>query len=183
MNAGLFAGLGRSWWVLVLYGVIAVLFGIAAFVWPARTAVAIAWAFGVMALAEGAASVIALFSREVKVSKGWLALYAVASLLFGAMAVLNPVKTASLLLLLLAAWLVVAGIWRIVLAIRIRKEITGEWLIALSGVLAIVLGAMLAMSPAAGLVTVALWVGLGALFYGVLQIIAGFRLRKLATAL
>ena len=147
-----------------------------------RTAVAIAWAFGVMALAEGLLSLFALVRREVAVSKGWLALYGVASLAFGVMAVINPVKTASLLLLLMAAWLVVAGLWRIVLAIRIRKEITGEWMIALSGVLAIVLGVMFVMSPAAGLVTVALWVGLGALVYGVLQIAAGFRLRRLATA-
>lgn len=183
MSAGLFAGLGRSWWVLVLYGLIAVLFGIAAFAWPARTAVALAWAFGVMALAEGVLSLIALLRREVSVSRGWLALYGLASLAFGAMAVLNPVKTASLLLLLLAVWLIIAGLWRIVLAIRIRKEITGEWMIALSGVLAIVLGVMFAMSPAAGLVTVALWVGLGALVYGVLQIVAGFRLRRMATAL
>lgn len=183
MSAGLFASLGRSWWVLVLYGVIAVVFGILAFLWPAKTAIAMAWAFGVMALAEGILSVFALFRRDVAVSRGWLALYALTSLVFGVLAVSNPLKTASILLLFLAAWLIVAGVYRIVLAIRIRKEITGEWMIALSGVLAIVLGGLFLMSPAAGLVTVALWMGLGALVYGVLQIVAGFRLRRLATAL
>jgi uncharacterized membrane protein HdeD (DUF308 family) len=64
----------------------------------------------------------------------------------------------------------------------VRKEIEGEWLIALSGVLAIALGVMFFVHPAAGLVTVALWIGVVALVYGVLQIIAGFRLRKLAKA-
>lgn len=183
MSAGLFASLGRSWWVLVLYGAIAVVFGILAFLWPAKTAIAMAWAFGVMALAEGVLSAIALLRRDVAVSRGWLALYALASLVFGVLAVSNPIKTAGILLLFLAAWLIVAGVYRIVLAIRIRKEITGEWMIALSGVLAIVLGGLFLMSPAAGLVTVALWMGLGALVYGVLQIVAGFRLRRLATAL
>lgn len=182
MSAGLFASLGRSWWVLVLYGVIAVLFGIGAFLWPGKTAIAIAWAFGVMALAEGVLSLIALFSRDIAVSKGWLALYALASLVFGVLAVLNPVATAGILLLFLAAWLLVAGIYRIVLAIRIRKEVTGEWMIALSGVLAITLAVLFVMRPAAGLVTVALWIGVAALFYGVLQIMAGFRLRRLAKA-
>ncbi|MFC3550792.1 HdeD family acid-resistance protein [Lysobacter cavernae] len=180
MNVGLLAGLGRSWWVLVVYGVIAVLFGVAAFAWPGTTAVAIAWAFGVMALAEGVTSVIALFRKDVAISKGWLALYAIASLVFGVLAVLNPVTTAGVLLLFLAAWLLVAGIYRIVFAIRVRKEIEGEWLIALSGVLAIVLGGLFVAYPGAGLLTVALWIGAGALIYGVLQIIAGFRLRKLA---
>ncbi|HEY5805501.1 MAG TPA: DUF308 domain-containing protein [Lysobacter sp.] len=178
-STGLLASLGRSWWVLVVYGVIAVLFGISAFLWPGSTAVAIAWAFGVMALAEGVISVIALFRKDVSVSKGWLALYAIASIAFGIMGVMHPLAVAGILLLLLAVWLVVAGIWRIVLAIRIRKEIEGEWLIALSGVLAIALGVLFLGRPAAGLLTVSLWIGVTALFYGVLQIIAGFRLRKL----
>ena len=180
MNAGLLRTVGRSWWVLVLYGVIGVLFGIAAFMWPAKTAVAIAWAFGVMAIAEGVLSLLALFDRNVSVSKGWLALYALASLAFGLVAVSNPVVTAGVLLLILAAWLLVAGIYRIVLAIRIRKEVTGEWMIALSGVLAILLAVLFVARPAVGLVTVALWIGVAALFYGVLQVMAGFKLRKLA---
>lgn len=180
MSTGLFASLGRSWWVLVLYGVIAVVFGIGAFLWPGKTAVAIAWAFGVMALAEAVTSLIALFSANSPISKGWLALYALLSLVFGFIAVSNPLKVAGLLLMCLAAWLLIAGIYRIVLAIRIRKEIEGEWLIALSGLLAIALAVLFVVEPAAGLVTVALWIGAAALVYGVLQIIAGFRLRKLA---
>ncbi|MFC3815449.1 HdeD family acid-resistance protein [Lysobacter sp. GCM10012299] len=181
-STGLLASLGRSWWVLVVYGVIAVLFGISAFAWPGSTAIAIAWAFGVMALAEGVISLVALFRKDVTVSKAWLAVYAIASIAFGLMAVMHPLAVAGVLLLLLAVWLVIAGIWRIVLAIRVRKEIEGEWLIALSGVLAIALGVMFFVHPAAGLVTVALWIGVVALVYGVLQIIAGFRLRKLAKA-
>ena len=180
MNAGLLRTVGRSWWVLVLYGVIGVLFGIAAFMWPAKTAVAMARGFGVMAIAEGVLSALALFDRNVSVSKGWLALYALASLAFGLVAVSNPVVTAGVLLLILAAWLLVAGIYRIVLAIRIRKEVTGEWMIALSGVLAILLAVLFVARPAVGLVTVALWIGVAALFYGVLQVMAGFKLRKLA---
>jgi uncharacterized membrane protein HdeD (DUF308 family) len=182
MSAALFGSLKRSWWVLVLYGVIGVLFGISAFLWPAKTAIALAWAFGVMALAEAVLSIVALVSKDVAVSKAWLVLYALVSLVFGLVAVANPVKTAKVLLLLLAAWLIVAGVYRIVLAIRIRKEITGEWMIALSGLLAIVLGVMFLASPAAGLVTVVLWIGLIALVYGVLQVMAGFRLRKLGQA-
>lgn len=177
------AGLSRSWWVLVLYGVIGVLFGLASIAWPGKTAVALTWAFGVMALAEGIISLLALFKKDVAISKGWLAVYALASLLFGAMAVSNPLATAGVLLLFLAAWLLVAGVYRIVVAIRVRKEIEGEWLIALSGVLAIALAVLFVMYPVAGLVTLALWIGIGALIYGVLQIIAGFRLRKWVRAI
>ena len=79
---------------------------------------------------------------------------------------------------MLSFWLIVAGVFRIVFAIRVRKEIVGEWLIALSGVLAIVLGVVFLRNPAIGLFTTAIWIGAGALAYGVLQVFAGFRFRK-----
>ncbi len=116
------------------------------------------WALGVLALAEGVVSLFAAFSNKIAMSKGWVLLYAVVSILFGIMAIANPVSMAGALLLFLAAWLVVAGVYRIIFAIRVRKEIKGEWLIALSGVLSIVLGVLFVLSPMTGLVVTALWI-------------------------
>lgn len=169
--------LSKSWWILVLYGVLAVVFGISAVMQPLAAAAAIAWFFGVLAIAEGLASVVGLFSAGAGVSKGWTLLYALASLAFGVLTVINPLATAGIAVLLLAAWLVVAGIYRIIFAVRVRHHVRGEWLIVLSGVLSIVLGLLFASAPATGLAVTTLWVGIGALFYGVLQIIAGFKLR------
>jgi uncharacterized membrane protein HdeD (DUF308 family) len=140
--------------------------------------VALAWAFGIMALAEGVASVFALFHRHVAISRGWLVLYALASIVFGVLAIMHPLAVANVLLLFIAAWLIVAGIYRIVFAIRVRKEIKGEWMIALSGVLAILLGVMFMAYPLAGLLTLAIWIGAAALIYGVLQLIAGVRMQR-----
>ncbi|MNN05081.1 acid-resistance membrane protein [compost metagenome] len=98
------------------------------------------------------------------------------------LAILNPLATASVLLLFLAAWLVVAGIYRIVFAIRVRKQIQGEWLLIVSGLLAVALGVMFALNPLSGLVVASLWIGALALIYGVLQIIVAFRLRSLGKA-
>ena len=179
MAANLLGKAGRSWWVPVLYGVIGILFGLVALAKPFQAALAMAWAFGVMALAEGITSVVALFAKDVAVSKGWLALYALASIVFGLLAVANPAATAGALILLLAAWLIVGGVFRIVFAIRVRKEIQGEWLIALSGVLAIVLGLLFIGSPGLGLFATTVWVGAAALVYGAIQVVAGFKLRKL----
>lgn len=176
---GLLPLIGRSWWVLLLYGILGVIFGLFALARPLAAATAMVWALGVLALAEGVVSLFAAFSNKVAVSKGWVLLYAVVSILFGIMAVANPVSMAGTLLLFLAAWLVVAGVYRIIFAIRVRKEIKGEWLIALSGVLSIVLGILFVLSPMTGLVVTALWIGAGALIYGVLQIAAAFKLRAL----
>lgn len=179
MSTNLLGQVGRSWWVLVVYGVISLIFGLIAVFQPFQAGIALAWAFGIMALVEGAISVVALFSPEAGLSKGWVALYALASIVFGVLAVMNPVAMAGALLLVAAAWLIVAGIFRIVFAVRVRKAIQGEWLIALSGVLAIVLGGLIAAFPEAGLLAMMIWIGVGALFYGVLQIVAGIKLRKL----
>jgi uncharacterized membrane protein HdeD (DUF308 family) len=183
MSSILQRGVSRTGWLLVIYGVISILFGISALMWPGSTVVAVAWAFGVMAVAEGVISVFALFQRHVAVSRGWLVLYALASIVFGVLAIMHPVAVLNVLLIFLAAWLIVAGIYRIVFAIRVRKEITGEWMIALSGVLAIFLGALFAAYPAAGLLTVAIWIGAAALVYGVLQVVAGVRMHRWKRAL
>ena len=169
--------LAPSWWVLLIYGLVAIGFGVMAITSPVSAAIGLAWAMGLMALIEGAISLFALFGRT-PISKGWLALYGVASVVFGLLALLNPVATASVLVLLLAAWLIVGGLHRIVFAIRVRQQIEGEWLLILSGVLAIVLGVLFAANPLAGMAVTSLWIGIGALVYGVLQVMAAFKLRR-----
>lgn len=183
MSSVLQRGVSRTGWLLVIYGVISILFGISAILWPGSTVIALTWAFGVMALAEGIISLFALFNRQVAVSRGWLVLYALASIVFGLLAIWHPVAVVNVLLIFLAAWLIVAGVYRIVFAIRVRKEIEGEWMIALSGVLAIVLGGLLVAYPVAGLLTVAIWIGAAALVYGILQVIAGVRMHRWKRAL
>lgn len=174
------SAIARSWWVLLLYGLAGLAFGVLAISNPVAAAIALAWTAGIMALVEGAVSLLALFDKDAGISRGWLALYAISSLLFGALAVTNTASMASALVLLLAAWLVVAGILRIVFAIRVRKVIVGEWLLVASGLLAILLGVLFAMHPLAGIVASALWIGVGALVYGAFQVFAALKLRKFA---
>ena len=86
------------------------------------------------------------------------------------------------LVLVLAAWLIVGGIFRIVFAIRVRKRARHEWLLILSGLLAVLMGVLFALYPLSGLVVTTLWIGASALIYGVLQVVAAFRLRRLGKA-
>lgn len=179
----LFGALSRNWWVVLLLGVLAVVFGVLALMSPVRTAAALALWVGVVAVVEGIVVLVGLFTGSAPVSKGWAVFYALVSIVFGVLAILNPLATASILLLFLAAWLVVGGIYRIVFAIRVRKRIEGEWLLILSGLLAVLLGVMFALNPLSGLVVTSLWIGVLALVYGVLQIIAAFKLRSLGRTL
>ena len=177
--AALRGEIASNWWVVLIYGVIAVLFGLLAIMQPVSAASGIVWAMGVMALVEGVVSLLALFTSRVAVSKGWLIAYAVLSILFGLVAIAKPLAVASVLILLLAAWFIVAGAYRILFAIRVRKHVQGEWLLIVSGLLAIALGVLMAMSPIAGLAVTTFWIGICALVYGGLQVFEAFQLRKL----
>lgn len=172
--------LSKNWWVVLLFGLLAIAFGVMTLMSPMSTAAFLAWWLGVMAIVEGVIALAAAFGGSAPVSRGWAVFYGLVSVAFGILAILNPLATAGVLLLFLAAWLIVGGIYRIVFAIRVRKHIQGEWMLILSGLLAVLLGVMFAMSPASGLVVTSLWIGALALVYGVLQVIAAFRLRTLA---
>ena len=170
---------GRSWWLILLFGVVAVLFGVMAVVNPVGAGASITWAIGILAIAEGVVGLIGLFSKDAPASKGWMFLYAAISLIFGVMAVLNPLSMAEAMVWVAAVWFVFFGVMRVVFAIRVRKEIDNEWLLILSGLLGVVLGGGMLVAPAAGLIVGVIWIGVGALIYGVLQIIAALRIRKL----
>lgn len=172
--------IGRSWWIVLLYGIAAVIFGLLAIRSPVAAAGALTWIAGVLALVDGVIGLVALFGRDHQVSRGWLAFYAVVSILFGILALANPIAMAGALILLLAAWLIVGGIYRIVFAIQVRKVIDGEWLLILSGLLSIVLGILFVANPLTGVYVTALWIGICAIVFGAVQIFGAFKLRKLA---
>ena len=88
-----------------------------------------------------------------------------------------------MLLWLVAGWAIVSGVLQIAAAVQFRKVIRGEWLLGLAGALAILFGVLLIARPAAGLLTLTLLIGWFALFYGVVLIALGFRLRGLARRL
>lgn len=173
---------GRSWWLILLFGVFSLLFGIMALVNPLAAGAGLTWAIGLLALAEGIAGLIGAFGKNAGVSRGWMILYAVISIVFGLLAVANPLSMAASIAAVTGAWFIVSGVMRIIWAIRVRKEIDNEWMLILGGVLGIVLGVLLMMAPIAGVLVGAIWIGAGALIYGVLQIWAAFKVRKLGAS-
>ena len=178
MDSRLMKGIRRSWWVFLLYGLAAIAFGLALLVWPEYSLIALVMAFGLLALLDGVVSLLSAIRGDLALPRWLLVVYAVVSIGFGLAAVVWPMEMATAMLWLIALWLVVAGIARIVFAIQVRKLVEGEWLLALSGVLAIALGILFFAHPDVGLVTVAIWVALGALIYGALQVAVALRLRK-----
>jgi uncharacterized membrane protein HdeD (DUF308 family) len=77
---------------------------------------------------------------------------------------------------IISAWALITGIFEIMAAIRLRREIRGEWLLALSGVLSVLFGLFVFFFPLAGALAIALTIGIYSLAFGVLFIALGFRL-------
>lgn len=179
-NAQLRQTIGRSWWVILLFGIASALFGVMALVNPVSAGAGLTWAVGVLAVAEGIVGLVGTFSKGAAVSRGWMILYALISLAFGAMAIANPVSMAASIVMVTGVWFVISGVMRIIFAIRVRKEIDNEWMLILGGVLGVLLGLLMLAAPVAGLIVGVIWIGVGALVYGILQIVAAFKVRKLA---
>ena len=87
--------------------------------------------------------------------------------------------TALALLYFIAAWAIVTGVLAIYIAIHLRKELTGEWVLVLAGVLSAIFGAMLIARPGAGALAVVFLIAGYALAFGVLMLMLAFKLKDL----
>jgi uncharacterized membrane protein HdeD (DUF308 family) len=170
--------LSRYWWMTLLRGVIWILFGIVVFVQPAISLVALTVLFGAFALADGIAAIVTAVSGRHEHENWWvLLLVGLAGIGVGLMTFLSPGLTALVLLFYIAAWAIVTGVLEIVAAVRLRKEIEGEFWLALAGVLSIAFGVMLIARPGAGALSVLWIIASFAIAFGVSLILLAFRVR------
>jgi uncharacterized membrane protein HdeD (DUF308 family) len=171
--------LAQNWWAIVLRGVCAVLFGVGAFVWPGITLAVLILLYGAYALIEGVLAVAwALVGRRAGPFPWGVFLAGLAGVAVGVVTFFYPGLTALALLYLIAAWAIVRGVFEIIAAIHLRKELENEWLLGLSGLLSVVLGVFLVMAPGAGALAVLWWIGAFSIVFGVLTIFLGFRLKS-----
>ncbi|MTH77665.1 HdeD family acid-resistance protein [Paracoccus aestuariivivens] len=175
--------MAANWWLILLRGIAAILFGIVTLIWPGLTVFALLLVFGAYAIFDGALTLVTAFQRRNSDERWWAwALDGLLSITIGVMALFWTGPTALAFIIWMAIWGVIAGIFRIVAAIRLRNEIDGEWALGLSGLLLLIWGILMATLPAAGLLSIAWLIGTFALLIGISLIVLSFHLRKLKTA-
>jgi uncharacterized membrane protein HdeD (DUF308 family) len=172
--------LADNWWLLLLRGIAAIALGILAFFWPGLTLLTLIFLWGVYAVADGVFALWAAVSgRGGEIApRWWLAVVGLAGIVAGVLAFAWPGVTALVLLLFIAAWAIVTGMLQIWGAIRLRKEIEGEWLLVLSGLLSIAFGAVLIAWPGAGALAVVWLIGWFSILAGCIYVALALRLKK-----
>jgi uncharacterized membrane protein HdeD (DUF308 family) len=176
--------LARNWWALALRGFLAVLFGIMAFALPGITLGALVLLYGAYALIDGIFAIAAALVGRTGGLPWWaLLVEGLVGIAVGVMTFAWPGITALVLLYLIAAWAVVTGVLEIAAAIQLRREVRGEWLLALSGVLSVLFGLALVINPGAGALAVVWLIGAYAIAFGALLLVLGFRLRSFSRRL
>jgi uncharacterized membrane protein HdeD (DUF308 family) len=172
--------LTRNWWAVALRGVFAVIFGLLALIWPNITVLALVALFGAYCLVDGVIEIGTAIVGGIATAgrRAWLAVEGIAGIIAGIITFAWPNITALVLLWVIAFWALVTGIMEIVAAIRLRRELQGEWLLILSGALSVVFGILLIVWPASGALALVTLIGIYALIFGVDLIVLGFRLRR-----
>ena len=170
--------LARSWWSLVLRGLLGVAIGIITVFAPGITLGALVILFGAYALMDGIMGLTGVWHASRSGERwGALLLHGLAGIAAAAVTVLWPAVTVLALVLLIGAWAIVTGIFQIVAAVRLRRYISGEWLLALGGILSVIFGVLVMIAPLAGALAIAIWFGAYAFVSGVILVALGFRLR------
>jgi uncharacterized membrane protein HdeD (DUF308 family) len=172
--------LARNWWLLAIRGVAAILFGIGAFLWPGITLAVLVLMFGAYAFVDGIFAIIAGVAARKEQERWWMMiLVGIAGIITGVLTFMWPNITALVLLYFIAAWALVTGVLEIAAAIRLRKEIEGEWLMIVAGIASVIFGVLLLIMPGAGALAVAWIIGSYALLFGILLLVLAFRLRSM----
>ena len=143
--------LARNWWSLVIRGILGILVGLITFVWPGITLMALVFLFAGYAFVEGVVS-LAGAVHAAHAHERWAALLVegLLGIAAGTVTILWPGITALGLVFMIAGWAILTGVAEVVAAVRLRRYISGEWLLALAGVASVVFGVLAAAVPLAG---------------------------------
>jgi uncharacterized membrane protein HdeD (DUF308 family) len=169
--------------LLIVRGVLGVVIGLLAMLWPGVTIAVLVVIFGVYALIDGLSNLFHGLRPSRTHGPSWaMALQGFVGIAAGVVAFVWPGITAFAVVMLIGAWALVTGVLELIAAIRFRREVRGEWLLALSGLLSIAFGVLVFLFPAAGAVGIAWILGAYAAAAGVVLIVLGMRLRSLTPA-
>jgi len=170
--------LARNWWLILLRGIAAIVFGVLTFIWPGVTLLTLIAFYAAFAFVDGVFALWAAVVGGQPAPRWWLAIVGLLGIAVALLTLFMPGVTALVLLLFIAAWAIVIGIMQIIGAIQLRKEIDNEWWLVASGVLSVLFGVVLVVFPGPGALGLLFVIGTYAVIYGAMLVGLAFRLKK-----
>lgn len=171
--------LADHWWILVLRGALAILFGIAAWIWPGLTLTTLIILVGAWLLVDGVFEIVSAIANRDRVNSVWSFVIAgVINVIAGLVVLAWPGLSAIAMMYLIGAWAVFTGVLEIVVAIQVRRQIDNEWAIGLAGLISVVFGLVVMIFPGDGAVALVWVIGIYAILFGIAFIAGGIRLRS-----
>ena len=171
--------LAKNWWLLLLRLIASIVFGVLAFVWPGLTLVTLVLFYGAFALVDGVIALVAAFSGGAKpLPTWWLVIVGLLGIAAGIVTFVMPGITALLLIIFIGAWALVHGIFEIIGAIQLRKEIDNEWMLILSGVVSVLFGLIVLIAPGAGALGLVWVIAAYSIVFGISFVALAFRLKN-----
>jgi uncharacterized membrane protein HdeD (DUF308 family) len=168
-----------QWWLVLLEGILAVAFGVIAWVWPDITVATLVILFGAYALATGLMNFYAAYAQHKLGASPWPFIFrGVVGVATGIIVAVWPDISAISLFYVVAAWALVSGVMALVSAIALRKVISNEWSLALAGIASIAFGVLAILYPGDGALALIWTIGIYAVFFGFMLIVLGFRLHS-----
>jgi len=173
--------LSDNWWKLLLRGLVAIAFGILVFMQPGMSLEALVLLFGAYALIDGVMAIWTAISGR-NVIEHWVVLLlgGLCGVGIGVLTFMVPGITALVLEFYIAFWAILIGVLGIVAGVRLRKEITGEWALILSGILGVAFGGYIISQPINGALSILAILATFAILYGILISMVAFKVKGLA---
>jgi uncharacterized membrane protein HdeD (DUF308 family) len=174
------SNLTRNWWLVGLRGLLAIVFGVMAFVWPGITLQALVFLFGFYAIFDGVLTIgYATTVGSLGGRWGWMLFEGILGVIAGIIAFVWPDTTALALLFIIAAYAFAIGCMEIAAAVQFNREINQAWLLGLTGVMSIVFSVLLVVWPGSGLLSLVWLIGLYSILYGITLLVLGYHLNQL----
>lgn len=175
--------LANNWWAVALRGVVAILFGIAAFAMPFVTMLSLVVVFAAFSFVDGVFGIIMSVRGARKGERWiWLLLSGILGIVASAVAVLWPGITVLAFVILVAAWALVSGTFMLISAFRLKVDHGRVWLV-IGGIASIIFGILLVVSPFIGALVLTFWTGAHALVLGATLLVLAYKLRSQRTGL
>ncbi len=179
LGAGAEALCKRTWWVFLIGGIAAVVFGVLAFVNPGMALFVLAMFFAASVLVDGVFSIVGSIQNREK--DGWwiMLLIGILGLVVGGYALLNPPVSMMAFIYLVAFQAILLGVFLVMLGYKVRKATSREWILYVTGALSVLFGFLVVLNPAAGGLSIVYLIASWAIVIGALKIFFAFKVKNL----